>query len=84
MRELERQIGAVCRAVAAELRAARRNIVQVTPAFVTETFGPPRYVREKALTTGAPGVVTGLAYTPSGGEILHIEATRFPAEGTSR
>jgi ATP-dependent Lon protease len=44
-------------------------------------LGPARYVREKALTTGAPGVVTGLAYTPYGGEILHIEATKYPGKG---
>jgi ATP-dependent Lon protease len=40
-----------------------------------------RYIREKALTTSAAGVVTGLAYTPFGGEILLIEATRYPGKG---
>ena len=44
-------------------------------------LGPAKYVRETKLTTGKPGVVTGLAYTPAGGEVLHIEATRYPGKG---
>src|SRR4029077_963214 len=43
--------------------------------------GPAKYVRETKLKTSKPGVVTGLAYTPSGGEILHIEATRYLGKG---
>jgi ATP-dependent Lon protease len=81
VRELERQIGAVCRAVASKVARGKTDQVTVTPALVGETLGPVRYVREKALTTGAPGVVTGLAYTPTGGEILHIEATKYPGKG---
>ena len=81
VRELERQIGAVCRGVAARVARGKSEQVTVTPALVAEMLGPARYVREKALTTGAPGVVTGLAYTPYGGEILHIEATKYPGKG---
>jgi ATP-dependent Lon protease len=81
VRELERQIGAVCRGVASKVARGKTDQVTVTPALVGETLGPVRYVREKALTTGAPGVVTGLAYTPTGGEILHIEATKYPGKG---
>ena len=44
-------------------------------------LGPAKYVRETKLKTSKPGVVTGLAYTPSGGEVLHIEATRYPGKG---
>ena len=40
-----------------------------------------KYVRETRLKTSKPGVVTGLAYTPAGGEVLHIEATRYPGKG---
>jgi ATP-dependent Lon protease len=81
VRELERQIGAVCRAVAA--RCARGDCAHmiVTPEFVAQTLGPARYVRETKLKTSQPGVVTGLAYTPYGGEILYIEATRYPGKG---
>ncbi len=81
VRELERQIGAVCRGVAARVARGQTEHVSVTPALVTETLGPVRYVREQRLTTNTPGVVTGLAYTPRGGEILHIEATRYPGKG---
>jgi ATP-dependent Lon protease len=81
VRELERQIGAVCRGVASRVARGRSEHVTVTPALVAEMLGPARYVREKALTTGEPGVVTGLAYTPYGGEILHIEATKYPGKG---
>ncbi len=44
-------------------------------------LGPAKYIRESKLTTGRPGVVTGLAWTPTGGDILHIEALRYPGKG---
>ncbi|MGO8678200.1 MAG: endopeptidase La [Limisphaerales bacterium] len=81
VRDLERQIGAVCRGVAAEVARGRREQVVVTPALVQEMLGPPRFVRETRLKTSAPGIVTGLAYTPAGGEVLHIEATSYPGNG---
>jgi len=81
VRELERQIGAVCRAVAARVARGTTEHIEVTPDFVRETLGPARYVHEQRLTTNAPGVVTGLAYTPTGGEILHIEAARYAGKG---
>lgn len=81
VRELERQIGAILRAVAARVARAEREHFTVTPESVEEILGPPRYVHESRMQTGRPGVVTGLAYTPTGGEILHIEATRYPGKG---
>ncbi len=81
VRELERQIGTICRAVAAEVARGECREVTITTERVRELLGPARYVRETRLTTSAPGVVTGLAYTPFGGEILHIEATRYPGKG---
>ena len=81
VRELERQIGAVCRHVAARVARGQTGHFLVTTDVVTQVLGPVRYVREKALTVSAPGIVTGLAYTPFGGEILHIEATRYPGKG---
>jgi ATP-dependent Lon protease len=81
VRELERQIGAVCRAVAAKCARGECEHVLVTPDFVAKTLGPARFVRETRLTTSKPGVVTGLAYTPYGGEVLFIEATRYPGKG---
>ncbi|HAB18282.1 MAG TPA: endopeptidase La [Verrucomicrobiota bacterium] len=81
VRELERQVGAVCRAVAAQVAKGERQNVTVTPEFVQGVLGPARYIRETRLKTGRPGVATGLAYTPVGGEVLHIEATRYPGKG---
>jgi ATP-dependent Lon protease len=81
VRELERQIGAICRGIAAQVARGKTDHVTVTPDVVAETLGPAKYVRETRLTTGKPGVVTGLAYTPAGGEVLHIEATRYPGKG---
>ena len=81
VRELERQIGAVCRAVAAQVARGETDHVIITPERVAELLGPAKYIRETKLKTSQPGVVTGLAYTPAGGEVLHIEATRYPGKG---
>ena len=81
VRELERQIGAVARAVAAKCARGDCADFVVTPEFVSQTLGPARYVHETKLAASKPGVVTGLAYTPMGGEVLHIEATRYPGKG---
>jgi len=81
VRELERQIGAVCRGVAAQIARGKTEHVTVTRELVEEMLGPPRYVRETRLKTSKPGVATGLAYTPAGGEVLYIEATRYPGKG---
>ena len=81
VRELERQIGAICRAVASKCARGECQHIDVTPEFVAQTLGPARYVRESKLKTSQPGVVTGLAYTPYGGEVLHIEATRYAGKG---
>ena len=81
VRDLERQIGAICRSVASKCARGECEHVEVTPDFVGQTLGPARYVRESKLKTSQPGVVTGLAYTPYGGEVLHIEATRYAGKG---
>jgi ATP-dependent Lon protease len=82
VRTLERRIGAVCRSVAAEFAGGVEAAVTVTPDFARGVLGATeRSVREERLKTSAPGVVTGLAYTPGGGEILFIEATKYPGKG---
>jgi ATP-dependent Lon protease len=81
VRDLERQVGAVCRAIAAQIAKGEKKQVTVTPQVVAEHLGPIRFFREARLKTSAPGVVTGLAYTPVGGEVLHIEATRYAGKG---
>lgn len=81
VRELERQIGAVCRAIAAQIARGDRTRVSVGAERVRELLGPAKYIRETQLKTDRPGVATGLAYTPAGGEVLHVEATRYPGKG---
>jgi ATP-dependent Lon protease len=81
VRDLERQIGAVCRAVAAKCARGDCDHMTITPEDIAQTLGPARFVRESRLKTSQPGVVTGLAYTPYGGEVLYIEATRYPGKG---
>jgi ATP-dependent Lon protease len=81
VRNLERQIASVTRHVAASIAKEDITKAKVTPGIVREALGPAVYVRESKLQTSAPGVVTGLAYTTAGGEVLHIEAIRFPGKG---
>lgn len=86
VRELERQIGAVCRGVAAEVAGAnngrkRRKQATVDEAFVREMLGAEKYVRDLDTRTTTPGVALGMAYTPFGGEVLFIEATQYPGKG---
>jgi ATP-dependent Lon protease len=81
VRELERQIASVCRGIASQVARGKTEHVTVTPQLVAEMLGPVKYVRETRLKTSKPGVVTGLAYTPTGGEVLHIEATKYPGKG---
>jgi len=81
VRELERQIGAVCRGVAAKVAGGETEKESVTAETVTELLGPPKHVRETALRASTPGVVTALAYTPAGGEVLFIEAARYEGKG---
>ncbi|MGN6369840.1 MAG: endopeptidase La [Phycisphaerae bacterium] len=57
------------------------NVITVTPEDLNKYLGPARFESELAQRTASPGVVTGLAYTPVGGEILFIEATQMPGKG---
>ncbi|MAE61945.1 MAG: endopeptidase La [Planctomycetaceae bacterium] len=81
VRELERQIGAVCRAIAARVASGKIKKQTVNADLVAKTLGPEQYIRELKLRRAEPGVVTGLAYTPVGGEVLHVEATKYPGKG---
>lgn len=82
VRNLEREIGSVCRAIAARVAADDKVTVAVTPEFVEEILGPPRFAREAKMFSSRPGVVNGLAYTPVGGEVLNIEAIRYAGKGS--
>ncbi len=82
VRELERQIGTVCRGVAAQVAAGKIDARKITPDVVKQMLGPVKYESELALRTSVPGVATGLAYTPTGGELIFVEATAYPGKGS--
>ncbi len=81
VRNLEREIGSVCRSVAAKVALHAKTEVKITPEYVEEVLGPPRYARETKMRISRPGVVNGLAYTTVGGEVLNIEALRYAGNG---
>ena len=81
LRNLEREVAAICRKVARKHAEGQKRATNVVPSKVIDSLGPPRFFREVAERTGIPGVSTGLAWTPSGGEILFIEATGMPGKG---
>jgi ATP-dependent Lon protease len=80
VRGLERQIGAICRKHARRVLSHRGAELVVTPEVVRAELGPPRFRVETELVrrTARPGVAVGLAWTPSGGDVLFVEATRIP------
>ncbi len=82
VRGLEREVGSVCRHVAMQLAEGNdvRGIV-CDAAFAARVLGPPKYTPDLAERTSTPGVATGLAWTPSGGDILFIEASKMPGHG---
>jgi ATP-dependent Lon protease len=79
VRNLEREIGGVCRKVVTQIAEGKTQKVEATPDVVREHLGRPRFYgnEEIALRTSIPGVATGLAYTMAGGDVLFIEATRM-------
>jgi ATP-dependent Lon protease len=80
VRNLEREIGAVCRKIVTKIAGGTAKKVKVTPALVREFLGRPKYYHtdEIATRTALPGVATGLSWTPFGGDVLFIEATCMP------
>jgi ATP-dependent Lon protease len=81
VRDLERQIGAICRHVATRIVEKSRRSMKIRSKQVLEILGPPRFEGEQAMRCGTPGVATGLAWTRVGGEILFVEAMSMPGKG---
>jgi ATP-dependent Lon protease len=77
LRNLEREIGAVCRKAAIKIADGSAQTVMVEAASVPEYLGKPRFFAEVGERTETPGVATGLAWTPVGGDVLFVEATRM-------
>jgi ATP-dependent Lon protease len=81
VRNLERNIAAVCRAVATEIAKETKRRATIGKSHLAKILGPTRFESELALRTGIPGVATALAYTPVGGELLFIESASMPGKG---
>jgi len=77
VRQLEREIGAVCRAVARKVAEGKSSGEHVTVKNLEEYLGPPKYLPEVPERVKVPGVAIGLAWTPVGGEVLFVEAARM-------
>ena len=80
VRNLEREIGRVCRKVARSVTEGQTEKTEITPHKLVELLGPEKYEIERADQAQEPGVVTGLAWTPNGGDILNIESIRMPGK----
>ena len=81
LRNLEREVGSVCRKVAKMVVMNEAKFVEVTAASVVELLGPPRYLRDEKLHDSQIGVVQGLAWTQAGGEVLLVEALKMKGKG---
>ena len=81
VRSLEREIGRALRYAAVQIAEGSTTKVTIEPKDLVSILGAPRFEGEIALRTSVPGVATGLAWTPVGGDILFIEATRVPGRG---
>jgi ATP-dependent Lon protease len=83
VRNLEREIGALCRKAARRRAEGSEEPLTITPAVVTEMLGAPTFLDEEMEErTKDPGVAIGLAWTPAGGDVLFIEASRMPGSST--
>ena len=83
VRNLERQLGALCRKAARMRAEGREDALVIKPDVVVQMLGAPVFLDEEmADRTREPGVAIGLAWTPAGGDVLFIEASRMPGGGT--
>jgi ATP-dependent Lon protease len=81
VRNLERNLAAICRSVATQIAKNKRYRAKITKNELPKILGPTQFESELALRTGIPGVATALAYTPVGGELLFIESASMPGRG---
>ena len=83
VRNLEREVGAICRKIARRRAEGDEAKVKVTPEFVEELLGAVRFMGEEVKDrTKNPGVATGMAWTPVGGDVLFVEASRMAGTGS--
>ncbi len=81
VRNLEREIGAICRKCARQKAEGKKDAFKITDAQVRKLLGAARFLREETEKTLNPGVAIGLAWTSTGGEVLHVEASIMKGKG---
>ena len=81
VRNLERSIASICRYVATDIAKGKKRRATISKSNLHKILGPIKYESEIAMRKGTPGVVTGLAWTPFGGEILFVESLAMPGKG---
>ena len=81
LRNLEREIGALCRHAARMIAEGEAKKVKINAVDVHDILGPRKITMDVAMRTAVPGVATGMAWTPFGGDILFVEATSMPGKG---
>jgi ATP-dependent Lon protease len=81
MRNLEREIGSICRKVARSVAEGKKGPFKIGPGDVSKYLGVPTFLEDEKEKELPPGVAVGLAWTPVGGEILHVEVTLMPGKG---
>ena len=80
LRNLEREIARICRKIARSITEGESAPERITPDMLHRYLGPPKFFSEVAERTNEPGVATGLAWTPNGGDIIFIESTRMSGQ----
>ncbi len=81
LRNLEREVGSICRKLARKKAEGEKGPFTVTEKNLHKFLGVPRFLEDERETTLPPGVVVGLAWTPYGGEMLHVEVSTMPGTG---
>ncbi|ACU88183.1 endopeptidase La [Desulfomicrobium baculatum] len=81
LRNLEREIGSICRKYARRVAEGKKGPFRVTTSALIKLLGQPKFMDEERESSMPPGVALGLAWTPYGGEILHIECSLLPGKG---
>lgn len=81
LRNLEREVGSICRKVAKLLVMNQTKFMEINETMVPELLGPPRFLRDDKLPDSQVGVIQGLAWTQAGGEVLHVEALKMKGKG---
>ena len=82
LRNLEREIGTICRGLARKVAEGEDKKYVIANNEIAEYLGNPKFTLDMAQRTSVPGVATGMAWTPAGGDILFVEATRMPGQNS--